>query len=381
MSARSTRVQEAFTRTPAPAGRIVNPPLVPSTHTTEAAGALRPSLSGGPLRLLAARLIQDQLLRIGRAAHAVENDLAALVHRLVARRVHRRLGYRRLADYLEDRPGLPLAACRRLVHRDRSPRGTTAGTALFPAPPEDARAPGTAPPAAPAAAVPASSRNGTAEFDVWMEVTRTVREALQPLGPGTGVDTPLPPSPPAATRGGAYPSRIDEADSGPGLFETAREDDLGLDAAIGDRVRRAQALAWRRARLLAAAARHHLYKELGFASLDDWAVAVAGLSPAGVGEILGMERILRSHPCIEDAFRRGRLTWTRALQAARAARPETERAWVRDARRLPIARLRRAVDAALGASRTASYRPRQDDRGMTRGDPVTGSRITSASAS
>jgi len=336
MPNRSTQPQEAFTLKPAPAGRVT-PPLVRTTHTTEAAGSHRPSRrSGGPLRLLAARLIQEQLLRIGRAAQMVDADLAGLLRRLAARRAHRVLGYRRLADYLEDRPGLSLPVCRRLIQDDRA-RGRAAtrparpATPLFAAPPGSERA----------AQGPAAGerRSAPADFDVWMDVTRLVREALQPLGPGTGADGPAQGSP-------ALASRVVAAGPGPGLFEDNRDDVFGLDVAIGDRVRRAQALACRRALLLGAAARHHLYMELGFASLEDWCGAVLGWATGGVRDLLWMERMLALHPAIEDAFRRGRLTWSRAIHAARAARPETERAWVREARRLPIERLRRAAEAA-----------------------------------
>lgn len=336
MPNRSTRLQEAFTPNPVPAGRVT-PPLVRTTHTTEAAGSHRPSRhSGGPLRLLAARLIQEQMLRIGRAAQTVDDDLAGLLRRLAARRAHRVLGYRRLADYLEDRPGLSLPVCRRLVQDDRA-RGRAAtrparsSASLFAAPIGGEHA-APEPPAGERCAAPA-------DFDVWMDVTRLVREALQPLGPGTGVDGSAHGIP-------ALASRAEAAGPGPGLFEDSREDVYGLDAAILDRVRRAQTLAWRRALLLGAAARHHLYMELGFASLEDWCSAVLGWTTGGVRDLLWMERVLTLHPAIEDAFRRGRLSWSRAVHAARAARPDTERAWVREARRLPIERLRRAAQAA-----------------------------------
>jgi hypothetical protein len=357
MQRRSTRLQEAFTPNPAPAGRVT-PPFVRTTHTTETAGSHRPSPhSGGPLRLLAARLIQEQLVRIGRAAQSVEGDLAAVLHRFAARRAHRGLGYRRLADYLEDRPGLSLSACRRLIQSDRvrnrmalvpaAAAGATAAsaatavtapkrqappaTSLFEAPRGDEMSPNGS---------PAGERRASAtDFDVWMNVTRSVREALQPLGPGTGAEGPSPISPAVASRARA-------AEAEPGLFEEPIEDLAGLDTAVGDRVRRAQALAWRRATLIGAASRHHLYIEFGFASLEDWCGAALGLSAAGARDFLWMERMLALHPAIEDAFRRGRLTWSRSIHAARAARPETERAWVRDARRMPIERLRRAAEAA-----------------------------------
>jgi hypothetical protein len=351
MQNRSTRLQEAFTPHPAPAGPVT-PPFVRTTHTThtsDAAGAQRPAPnSGGPLRLLAARLIQEQMLRIGRAAQAVDNDLGALLRHLAARRLHRALGYRRLADYLEDRPGLSLSVCRRLVRDDRARAGAAAGSR----PATSAARPAPAPTSLfaapsgsewPPTAIPAGERRaGTTDFDVWMEVTRSVREALRPLGPGTGAEGPSASSPSLAPRVAA---------AGPGLFEGPREDAGGLDAAIGDRVRRAQVLAWRRALLLGAAARHHLYIELGFATLEDWCGGAPGLSAEGVRDLLWMERILTLHPAIEDAFRRGRLTWSRTIHAARAARPETERAWVREARRLPIERLRRAAEATCVSAR------------------------------
>src|SRR5262245_5955170 len=277
MTYRTARWKEASTTTPASAGRV-DPPPVRNTLTTAAAGARRPPQhSGGPLRLLAARLIQEQLVRVGRAAQAVEGDLAALLRRLAARRMHRALGYRRLADYLEDRPGLSLVACRRLIQCDRSARTsghsspppgrtvTLTATSLFPTPAGAVADPCPMGPAAGPAAAPmaAPAVAPAVDFDVWMQVTRTVREALRPLGPGTGADGP---SPPATLPAPTVASRVDESGPGPGLFAAGRDDVEGVDAAVRDRVRRAQALAWRRATLLAAAARHSLHEPLGFDS-------------------------------------------------------------------------------------------------------------------
>jgi hypothetical protein len=325
-------------------------------------------MSGGPLRLLSARLLQEQMLRVGRSSAVVEQELATRLRSMARGRDHRVLGFRRLSDYLAEGPGLTLAACRALVRLDRA-RDAVRAVSDRPAP---------APAAAALAGQPTFDApfgliGGTvagtdapdldagrdtditmADFETWMDVTRTVREALRPLGPGAG---------PAASMVAATgePHRID-GDGAPGLFERAPAVARALDAGIRDTVRRAQALAWRQARLMSAAARHGLHREAGFATLHDWAAQILGLTPPRVEALLRIERLLRPLPAVEDAFRRGRLTWRRALEVVRAARPDTEKAWIHEARRVPL----RKLEASAGAAISGRARARGESPGGSR---------------
>jgi hypothetical protein len=73
---------------------------------------------GGP-RLLAAHLLERNLLRLGRAGALVERRLAPGLQRLASRRLYRLLGYVRLGDYLTERLGMSLRRCQAILRLER----------------------------------------------------------------------------------------------------------------------------------------------------------------------------------------------------------------------------------------------------------------------
>jgi hypothetical protein len=70
-------------------------------------------------RLLAARLLERNLLRIGRAGTLVDRRLAPGLQRLRLRRLYRLLGYVRLGDCLTERLGMSLRRCQAILRLER----------------------------------------------------------------------------------------------------------------------------------------------------------------------------------------------------------------------------------------------------------------------
>ena len=85
-----------------------------------ASRSLPDRIPGGEPRLLAARLLERTLLRLGRAGVVVERRLAPGLSRIHGRRLYRLLGYVRLADYLTERLGMSLRRCQAILRLERA---------------------------------------------------------------------------------------------------------------------------------------------------------------------------------------------------------------------------------------------------------------------
>src|SRR6266571_168666 len=114
----------------------------PGIDASSAATAIRPVpfLSGPEIRLeeaplllrpLAARLLDSQLARLGRASAVIERRLAHGLHDLHSGSLYRRLGYVRLGDYLTERLGFSLRRCQNLLRTERALRDLPALAAAF----------------------------------------------------------------------------------------------------------------------------------------------------------------------------------------------------------------------------------------------------------
>ncbi len=75
---------------------------------------------GAEPRLLAARLVESTLLRLGRAGVVIERRLVPGLSRLHRRRLYTHLGYVRLADYLTERLGMSLRRCQAILRLERA---------------------------------------------------------------------------------------------------------------------------------------------------------------------------------------------------------------------------------------------------------------------
>jgi len=74
-------------------------------------------------------------------------------------------------------------------------------------------------------------------------------------------------------------------------------------------------------------AREH-HRELGYASIHDYAEQVLDLSVRQSRALLHIGRALPDFPQLDAAFAEGKIGWTKAREVVRVATPETEAAWV-----------------------------------------------------
>jgi len=74
--------------------------------------------------------------------------------------------------------------------------------------------------------------------------------------------------------------------------------------------------------------RHMHHRELGFASIHEYAENSLDLSPRQSRELLHIGVMLPDFPQVDAAFAEGKIGWTKAREILRVATPETEEAWV-----------------------------------------------------
>jgi len=153
---------------------------------------------------------------------------------------------------------------------------------------------------------------------VWNEAAAAARDAFRPLGRAADPDVIL--------------TRRSE----PPVLDAEGADPWDLDARLRGLIRLRQSLAWRQGRLLAVVASHHLYDELGATSLSEWCETALGISPRQARYLTSIDRRIRRLPQIADAYRRGLISWCQARHLVRIATPETERRWLRHARRMTV---------------------------------------------
>ncbi len=80
--------------------------------------------------------------------------------------------------------------------------------------------------------------------------------------------------------------------------------------------------------LLAKMWAHGHHRELGFASIHDYAVHVLELSVRQSRALLHIGRALPEFPHLGAAFAEGKIGWTKAREIVRVATPDTEAAWL-----------------------------------------------------
>src|SRR5262245_38525135 len=363
-------------------------PPAPSHPVLQASGA---APDRGGLRLLAARLLAEQVDRMSRADARLERRIAAGL-RDAARHDRGRPAMPATATIRTDRLrpedlsralGLDDATIRGLIRFDRAlaalPRIAAAWDCgalsrakllalvrvatcdseeiwLARAVRHDAAALGGAGVAAgggrpgPRPAPPAGD-----EFPVWMSATAAVREALRPLGPGTD------PADIAAGRIAAPPvvRDLDATLFNSGSAGAGDGSAHGRLESLRHLVALRQSIEWRLGRLLGALERHALYLDLGARTLEEWAAGAPGLPPERVAAILAIDRMLAVLPATAEAWRRGRITWKQARLVARVAAVGGEREWLRRAMQVAPERREALVEAAAAPSHL-SAEPRRN---------------------
>ena len=140
------------------------------------------------------------------------------------------------------------------------------------------------------------------------------------------------------------------------VHERAQE----VDAELRSCVREQRALDARIAFLLAEVEQAALWRTLGYSSLTAYAREALGYSSSKTSDLLRVGR-RQDLPRLQQAFRRGELSYKRATEVARVATPLDEEEWLAKAQRL---RLRDLEAQAQGREREHRVQLRLDDRGF-----------------
>lgn len=90
---------------------------------------------------------------------------------------------------------------------------------------------------------------------------------------------------------------------------------------------------WRLAISLLATVRKEMPREFGCSSLAEYAEKQLELAPQKANELVSTARVLENLPRFSDAFRAGRLSWTKVRALKRVITPETEETWLNYASR------------------------------------------------
>jgi 5-methylcytosine-specific restriction endonuclease McrA len=89
-----------------------------------------------------------------------------------------------------------------------------------------------------------------------------------------------------------------------------------------------------------------VHRALGYASITEYAAAVAGFSRSQTETFLALGRGLGRYPHVRRALTEGTLSWSKARIIVERARPEEERHWLEAASRLSVRELADALSTA-----------------------------------
>ena len=103
-------------------------------------------------------------------------------------------------------------------------------------------------------------------------------------------------------------------------------------------------------------AKRHLYRELGYASIQQYASTVLHFSKAKTSYFLRLCGVFEELPALRDSVRRGEIGWTKAREVAKVATPRTERTWVDTARSCSRRELEQRVAAVQQEARQRKNR-------------------------
>lgn len=101
------------------------------------------------------------------------------------------------------------------------------------------------------------------------------------------------------------------------------------------------------ATLLVEFAEGRLYRQLGYASVINYADVALGLSPRVTRDWLALGRAIVDLPVLSAALQAGVIDWTKARELVRVATPETEQAWVERAQNVSCRAIESEVAHAL----------------------------------
>jgi len=97
-----------------------------------------------------------------------------------------------------------------------------------------------------------------------------------------------------------------------------------------------------------------LYRELGYASIHNYAAQALGFSPGRTAQFLRLAEALNRLPLLRAAVLTGQLGWTKAVVVAAIATERTEAVWLAEAQRLSRPDLTRRAVLARARAREAA---------------------------
>jgi len=98
-----------------------------------------------------------------------------------------------------------------------------------------------------------------------------------------------------------------------------------------------------------------LYISLGYSSIYEYAVEALGFSKSKTAHLIRLARAMRELPELREAVERRELEWSKGVEVARAASPESARQWVDVAKRSSRKELRRRIRAAKPAKEQLAF--------------------------
>jgi hypothetical protein len=93
--------------------------------------------------------------------------------------------------------------------------------------------------------------------------------------------------------------------------------------------------------------RRKLYRDLGYASIHQYAELALGFKKSKTSQFLRLSESLKELPRLRRSMAAGELSWTKAREVAKVATPKTEAAWIREARKSP----RRVLESRVAEAR------------------------------
>ncbi|MBC8426791.1 HNH endonuclease [bacterium] len=100
--------------------------------------------------------------------------------------------------------------------------------------------------------------------------------------------------------------------------------------------------------------RRELFKELGYATIQIYAVEALGFTPSKTSQFVRLAGALKSLPRLRRSVASGELGWTKAREVAKVATPRSESNWIAVAKRSSSRGLEREVRAARQRTRAAA---------------------------
>lgn len=125
--------------------------------------------------------------------------------------------------------------------------------------------------------------------------------------------------------------------------------------------------------------RRKLYRELGYSSIHQYAELELGFGMTKTSQFLRLSESLKRLPRLRRSLARGEIAWTAAREVAMVATPNTEKAWITQAKQIPRRELEQRVAETRRQARAGTSGKAQSTLEM--GAPVSAADSGSGSTS